>query len=132
LRTHIDELESELNAASVDFRVQSEPVTIAKIQAALPPRAALGEFVRYHRIDPRRAQFQQEERYVGYVLPRQGPPQWVALGEAAPIDSAVDTVLAAMHKGTSADVAKAALQQLDTLVFAPLRGRLTNVSHVIL
>jgi CHAT domain-containing protein/tetratricopeptide (TPR) repeat protein len=132
LRSHIDELEAALNAASADFRVQSEPITIAKIQAALPRGAALVEFVRYHRVDPRQAQPRQEERYIAYVLPRQGPPQWVPLGEAAPIDAGVDAVLAAMRKGTRANAAKAALQHLDTLVFAPLRGRLTNVSHVIL
>jgi CHAT domain-containing protein/Tfp pilus assembly protein PilF len=132
LRTRVEELESALNAASAEFRVQSEPITIAKIRAALPPRSALVEFVRYRRFDPRQAQPQQEARYVAYVLPWKGPPQAVALGEAAAIDAQVDAVLAAMHKDTSADAAKAALQRLDTLVFGPLRGQLANVSHVIL
>jgi CHAT domain-containing protein/tetratricopeptide (TPR) repeat protein len=132
LRTRVEELESALNAASADFRAQSEPITIAKIQAALPRGAALVEFVRYRRFDARQAKPWQEERYVAYVLPWQGPPQWVALGAAAPIDAGVDAVLAAMHKGTNSGMAKAALQHLDTLVFAPLRGPLTNVSHVIL
>jgi CHAT domain-containing protein/tetratricopeptide (TPR) repeat protein len=132
LRTRVDELESALNTASADFRVQSDPITIAKIQAALPRGAALVEFVRYRRVDPRQAQPRQEERYVAYALRWHGPPRWVALGEAAPIDAGVDAVLAAMHKGTVADATKAALQHLDTLVFAPLRGALTDVSHVIL
>jgi CHAT domain-containing protein/Tfp pilus assembly protein PilF len=132
LRTRIEDLESALNAASAEFRVQLEPITMAKIQASLPRGAALVEFVRYRRFDPRQARPWQEERYIAYVLPRQGPPQWVALGEAAPIDAGVDAVLATMHKGTRADAAKAALQHLDTLLFAPLHGQLTNVSHVIL
>jgi tetratricopeptide (TPR) repeat protein len=132
LRTRVDELESALNTASAEFRVRSEPITIAKLQAALPRSAALIEFVRYHRYDARQATPWQEERYVAYVLRWHSPPQWVALGEAAPIDAAIDAVLATMHKGASPDPAKAALQHLDTLVFAPLRGQLTNVSHVIL
>jgi len=132
LRTRIDEIESTLNEASTDFRAQSEPITIAKIQAALPRGAALVEFVRYHRVDPREAKPWQEERYVVYVLPWQGPPKSIALGEAAPIDAGVSAMLAAMHKGTSADVANVALQHLDRLVFAPLRGPLTGISHVIL
>jgi CHAT domain-containing protein/tetratricopeptide (TPR) repeat protein len=132
LRSHIDDLEAALNAASAEFRVQSELVTMARIHAALPRGAALVEFVRYRRFDARQARPWQEERYVAYILPWQGPPEWVALGEAAPIDAGVDAVLAAMHKGTSANATKAALQHLDTLVFAPLRGALTNVSHVIL
>jgi CHAT domain-containing protein len=132
LRTRVEELESALNAASAEFRVQSEPITVAKIQAALPPGAALVEFVRYHRFGPQLGQPQQEARYIVYVLPWKGSPWWVALGEAAPIDGGVDAVIAAMRKGTSAEAAKAALQHLDTLVFAPLRGQLANVSHVIL
>jgi CHAT domain-containing protein len=41
-------------------------------------------------------------------------------------------VLGAMRGGTRTDAATAALQHLDALVFAPLRDRLTSVSHVIL
>jgi CHAT domain-containing protein len=132
LRTRIADLEATLSAAYAEFRAQSEPVTIAKIQAALPPGAALVEFVRYRRDDPREIQPRQEERYVAYVLPSQGPPQWVALGEATLVDAGVTAVLAAMHQGTSPDATRSVLQRLDTLLFAPLRGPLTNVSHVIL
>jgi len=132
LRTRIADLEATLSAASAEFRAQSEPVTIAKIQAALPPGAALVEFVRYHRDDPQQIQPWHEERYIAYVLRWQGPPQWVALGEATLVDAAVNAVLAAMHQGTSPDATRSALQRLDTLAFAPLRGPLTNVSHVIL
>ncbi|HEX2689744.1 MAG TPA: CHAT domain-containing tetratricopeptide repeat protein, partial [Kofleriaceae bacterium] len=132
LHARINELESVLNAASVEFRVQSEPITVAKIQAASPPGTALVEFVRYHRFDPQQANPWQEAHYIAYVLPWKGLPQAVALGEATTIDAAVDAAIAAMHKDTNAVAAKAALQHLDTLVFAPLRGQLANVSHVIL
>jgi CHAT domain-containing protein len=91
------------------------------------------ELVRYRRVDARQAQHPwQEERYVAYILPSQGPPRSVALGEAAPIDAQVDAVLAAMRADTSAEDAAAALRRLDALVFAPLRGPLTGISHVIL
>jgi CHAT domain-containing protein len=132
LRKRIDDLESELNAASTEFRVQTEPVTVAKVQAALPRGATLVEFVRYHRLDARQAKRWQEARYLAYLLPWQGPPQWVPLGDAAAIDARVDAVLATMHKGSSADATKAALRSLDALVFAPIRNRLTGISHVIL
>jgi tetratricopeptide (TPR) repeat protein/formylglycine-generating enzyme required for sulfatase activity len=128
LRAHIDDLQATLNAASAELRVRSELVTVAKIQAALPHGAALVEFVRYHRFDPRTVPARQEAHYVAYLLSRQGP-QWVALGEAAPIDAGIDAVLAAMHKGTSVGMAKLALRHLDALVFAPIRGRLTGACH---
>ena len=132
LRVHIDDLESALGTASVEFRAQSEPVTVAKIQAVLPRDAALVEFVRYQRFDARQAKPFQEERYVAYLVTSHSPPQWVALGEAAPLDAEVDAVLAAMHSNISTETTKAALQRLDARVFAPIRVRLGNITHVIL
>src|SRR5262249_11286490 len=44
----------------------------------------------------------------------------------------IDAVLAEMHANPSADAAKSALQRLDALVFAPIRTRMTGVTHVIL
>jgi tetratricopeptide (TPR) repeat protein len=132
LRTRVEDLESALHAASSEFRARSEPITIAKVQKTLPPGTALIEFVRYHRIALRQAHSRQEARYVAYILPWQGPPRWAALGEAAPIDASVDAVLAEMHKSASADATMAALQHLDALVFAPLRGQLAQITHVIL
>jgi CHAT domain-containing protein len=131
-RARIDELESALSAASAEFRAQSEPVTVAKIQAVLPRGAALVEFVRYYRFDPRQAQPWQEERYVAYLVMPRGPPQWVALGAAAPIDAEIDAVLAAMDSKVATETAKEALGRLDALVFAPIRARLAGVTQVIL
>lgn len=132
LRTRIDVLESELSAASATLRAQSQPITPARLQAALPYGTALIEIVRYRRFDPRQSQQRwQEARYVAYVLQRQAPPQWVALGEAAPIDAGVDALLAEMHQNATVDATRAALRHLDTLVLAPIRDRLGNTSHLI-
>ena len=132
LRTRIDDLEAALSAASAEFRAQSEPVTLASVQAALPPGAMLVEFVRYHRFDARAQPPQQEERYVAYLVTSHGPPRWVALGKAAPIDAAVDAVLAALRPHVRTETTRAALQHLDALVVTPLRDQLTEVSHLIL
>jgi CHAT domain-containing protein len=133
VRTRIETLESDLNAASVALRARSQPVTPEQVKAALPGGAALIEFVHYHRFDPLHDHERwHEARYVAYILTRQGPAQWVALGEAAPIDDAVDAVLAEMHQDPRAGATRAALQHLDALVLEPLRARLGNISHVIL
>jgi CHAT domain-containing protein/Tfp pilus assembly protein PilF len=134
LHVRIDDLEAELNKASVEFRVQTEPVTIGKIQAALPRGAALVELVRYRHYDAQQAQAQnrwQEGHYLAYLLFAHGSPQWVELGDATRIDAGVDAMLAAMRKGASADAAKVALRQLDAFVFAPIRERLGGVTHII-
>ncbi len=133
LRTQIDTLEGELNAASGPFRARSELVTLAKLQVTLHRGAALVEFVRYHRFDARRTQQRwQEARYLAYLLSRQGPPQWIPLGEAAPIEAAVDDVLATMRKDASAEAARRALRNLDAKLLAPIRSRLPAVSHLII
>jgi hypothetical protein len=93
-RTRVEALEAALGAASLEFRARSAPITVAKVQAALPRGALLAEFVRYQRFAAARAQQRsQPDRDVAYLLTRQGPPRWVELGDAAPIDTAVDAAL---------------------------------------
>jgi CHAT domain-containing protein/Tfp pilus assembly protein PilF len=130
LRVRIEQLESALSAASAEFRVQSEPVTVAKIRAALPRGAALIELVRYHRFDPRQVQ-PQDERYGAYLVTQHGPPRWIALGAAASIDAKIDALLATLDRKARGDVAKAALRRLDAAVLAPIRARLDGVSHLL-
>ncbi len=142
LRARIDELESSLSAASAEFRSQTEPVTIAKVQAALPAGSALVELVHYRRFDARDTSTQwKEERYLAYVLRPSGPPTWVALGEAAPIDAAVEALQAGMHREpgmAQAEIerrqqqARAALEKLHGLLMAPLASSLQGVSHLLI
>ena len=56
----------------------------------------------------------------------------VDLGEAAPMDAAVETITRRMSAGEyrAKDLA-AALQRVSELVYAPLARQLTNVSHLI-
>src|SRR5262249_45527782 len=63
VRARIEDLESGLSAASADFRAQSAPASLANVQAAVPPAAALVEFVRYRRFDPTQVQPSREDRY---------------------------------------------------------------------
>jgi CHAT domain-containing protein/Tfp pilus assembly protein PilF len=132
LRGRIEDLEGALNTASAEFRAQAQPITIAKLQAALPVGGALVELVRYRRVDPTQVTVWRDARYVGFVVTRDGPARSFALGDAAPIDAAVDAVLAAMHPGSRADATRAALQHLDALVLGPLHASLAGVSHVLL
>jgi CHAT domain-containing protein/tetratricopeptide (TPR) repeat protein len=131
-RARIDELESLLSAASAEFRSHVEPVTLAKVQAALPAGTALVELVRYRRFDPRQPrQPWQEERYIAYLLTARGAPRWVALGPAAPIDAQIDTALRAIHSKAPNATTEAELRRLDPLVLAPIRSQLSGVSHLI-
>jgi CHAT domain-containing protein/Tfp pilus assembly protein PilF len=132
-RAQIDELESTLSKASAEFRTEVEPITLAKIQEALPAGTALVELVRYRRDDPRQPERQgrQEERYVAYLVTSRGAPQWIALGEGAPIDAQIDAVLGAIHCKAAGEKTRAELQRLDALVLAPIRSRLSGISHLL-
>jgi tetratricopeptide (TPR) repeat protein len=74
LRVRMDKLEAQLSAVSDEFRTEVAPVTMAAVQAEIPADAALVEFVRYHRFVPGLPQPWQDERYVAYLLTRQGHP----------------------------------------------------------
>jgi len=133
-RARLDELETRLSVTSAEFRPRAELVTLAKVRAQIPNGAALVEFAKYRRFDPKqpkRSQF-REERYVAYILTAQADPQWIALGKAAPIDAKVGAVLSAIRDHAPIEATRVALQRLDALVLAPVRAKLPGISHLIL
>jgi tetratricopeptide (TPR) repeat protein len=90
LREKIETLEGELSSRSADFRnQQTRPVTISAVQAVLPTDSALVEFAFFKPIGPKSGG-NATPRYLAYLLPAQGQPKWVDLGEAALIDRAVN------------------------------------------
>jgi CHAT domain-containing protein/Tfp pilus assembly protein PilF len=85
LTDEVEKLEGDLSVRSKMFRAQSQPVTIDTVQAAIPPGSALVEFAYFTPVA-----LQTEKpgppRYLAYLLPAQGQPKWVDLGEAEMID----------------------------------------------
>jgi CHAT domain-containing protein len=123
LEEEIEKLEGELSARSVGFRANTQPVTLAAVQAALPAASALVEFVVYTPQDPR-TENDQPPRYLAYLLAPQGQPRWVDLGEAAPIDHAVEGWRRAL-RGNRVDVKRLA-RELDEKIMRPVRSSLQS------
>jgi len=127
LEEQAEKLEAELNTLSYEFRAQSQPVTLAAVQAALPNDCALVEFVVYTPQEPQPWK-SKPARYLAYVLAAQGEPKWVDLGEAAPIDRAIDawrnTLVSEKDKNGILKFkdAKPLARELDELVMRPVRG----------
>jgi CHAT domain-containing protein/Tfp pilus assembly protein PilF len=129
----VERLEETVSKRSAEFRANAQPVTIESVQEALPADAALIEFVLYRpfslqgkiteRIGP--------PRYVAYVLRRQGPPAWIDLGEAAPIDNSVAEFRKALSTPQSTDVKQVA-RKLDELIMRPVRKLLGETRRVFL
>ncbi len=110
-RTHLAELEAEadrleevISSQSAQFRVENQPVSLEQIQQVLPESSALIEVALYRSYNAasRKAADEWGKRhYAAYVLFPKGEPKWAELGEAQPIDQAIDALRAALRKPAS-------------------------------
>jgi CHAT domain-containing protein len=129
-----EKLEAEINRRSAGFYQQSQPVTLAAIQSAIPDNAALIEFAVYRPHDPKAANNQKaygEPRYVAYVVRKQGTVQWKELGEAKPIDKAIDGLREALRDPTRRDAQQIA-RAVGEKIMQPLRPLLGEATHLLI
>ncbi|MEP7342897.1 MAG: CHAT domain-containing tetratricopeptide repeat protein [Acidobacteriota bacterium] len=134
LETKREELEDQISRRSAEFRAQSLPVTLAGVQAAIPARAALIEFVAYRPYNVRYTSSEDEfgqPRYLAYVVSRQGEPRWVDLGAKRPIDDAIDQLRRALRDRKRRDYRKQA-RAVDRLVMQPIRPLLATTRRVLI
>jgi CHAT domain-containing protein len=130
LENEVDELEGELSSRSGEFRAQTQPITLAAVQAALPANSALVEFAYFMPVDPK-TEKRNSPRYLAYVLAAQGQPKWVDLGESSQIDSAVDAWREALRDPNRTDV-KLLARTVDEKVMRPLRALLGDTRRLLI
>jgi CHAT domain-containing protein/tetratricopeptide (TPR) repeat protein len=123
LEENIENLESELSARSARFRALSQPVTLSAVRSALAADSALLEYAIHTPRDPRTGK-RESPRYLVYLLTPQGPPKFVDLGEAAPIDRAVEAWRQSL-RDCSPDVKQLA-RAVDERVMHPMRSLLRS------
>jgi len=123
----IEELERRLADAAGAAALPT--ATIAEVQRALPPDAALVEIVAVEMPDVVHDR-NEDKRYLAYLLPAKGDPQYVDLGVAEHIDRAVTTFLDALTQ-RDRSVGRAA-RELDALTLARLRPRLADVRTLLI
>lgn len=127
-------LETAISARSAQSRIELQPVTLERIQAAVPIEAALVEIVSYQ---PFNLRYKKDSsmwgpwRYAAYALRHEGAPSWVDLGEAAAIDSDVAKLRAALSNPHRSDV-KLLARTLDEKVMRPVRGLLGDTRMILL
>jgi CHAT domain-containing protein len=134
LRQQIEQLENDLSRRSTEFRVATEPVEITAVQAAIPIDAALVEIVQYRPFNPATTPSKRfgTPRCAAYSLHTSGAPQWVDLGEAAPIDEAAFAFLSATRTPDSLTQARTTGRTLDELIMQPIRPLLGEAAHILL
>jgi CHAT domain-containing protein/tetratricopeptide (TPR) repeat protein len=141
LEDEVRSLEQELAAKSAALRAQAQPLALQAIQARVPKGAALVEFVSYRAVDPKAVhvivqaaglatEAASERRYAAYVLRPSGPPSWVDLGEAGPIETRLGRLRKALASPDRTDARQRA-RALDEKVMRPVRGLVGDATQLI-
>src|SRR5262249_25434889 len=128
-----DRLEADMSQRSGVFRAQSQEVSLAAVQAAIPPQAALVEFAVYRPFDPT-AEMNTEaygpRRYAVCVMHRDDQVEWLDLGDAQEIDSAIDRLRRALRDPKRHDVRELA-RLVDERVMRPVRALIGNAEQLL-
>jgi CHAT domain-containing protein/Tfp pilus assembly protein PilF len=134
LEENVEKLEEQIGNQISEFRAQSQPVTLAAVQSAIPAGATLIEFFAYRPVEMKTAKSGEQfgpSHYVAYALRRNGAAKWVELGEGKVIDEAVDKLRQALRDPHRRDVRRLA-RKVDRMVMDPLRPLLGNTRQVLL
>jgi CHAT domain-containing protein/Tfp pilus assembly protein PilF len=126
-------LEAEISRRSAEFRAQSQIITIAAVQAALPDNAAMLEFVTYRPLAPKGITAKErygEPRYVVYVIRARGEVAWKELGDAKAIDKAIDALRQALRDPQRKDAQQLA-RAVEDKVMQPVRALLGDTTQLI-
>jgi CHAT domain-containing protein/Tfp pilus assembly protein PilF len=127
-------LEADIGRRSAAFHDEQRLVTLPEVQAEIPAGAALVEIARYvpfeiQKDSPAR---RGAPRYVAYVLHPTEDPTFADLGEAAPLEAAVDTFRRALGDPDRTHDPKPAARALDRLLMEPIRALLGETRWVFL
>ena len=129
-----EQLESEINRKSGEFRAQSLPITLEAIQEAIPADAALIEFALYRPFNARATRAADRFgpfHYAAYVIRHRGEIGWRELGEAKAIDDAIETLRGALRNPKRQDVTRLA-RAMDQRVFRPIRSLLGGTTNLLI
>ncbi len=127
-------LEEKLGGQSDVFRAEQIPVSIERVQAAIPEGMVLVEFSSY---TPRKAAERLKsaelgpQRFVAYVIDGTGKVRFVDLGEAAPIELAVRALREVLSSPDRGDTKKPG-RILDELVMQKVRPLLGGKTRVLI
>lgn len=94
LEDRVQKLEIQVSKKSAAYRTVTQPIELDTIQKMIPGDARLIEIVNYQPYDPK-APYTinlklKARHYAAYVVGTKGDPVTIELGEAAPIDKAVE------------------------------------------
>jgi CHAT domain-containing protein/Tfp pilus assembly protein PilF len=129
-----EKLEDEISRRTAGYYQKSQPVSLAAVQRAVPADTALVEFTLYRPFDPKSKTKEKElgePRYAVYVLRQQGEVQFKDLGEARPLDLAIDHLRAALRDPKRKDAPQLA-RVVDEKIMQPVRPLAGDAAHLLI
>ncbi len=133
LESDTQALEKKVATRAGEFHLQTEVITIDRIQAAIPKNFSLVEIARYRPVTVKIGAdvAWKADRYVAYVLKDRGEPSWVELGDADKIDGEVARLRAALRNPQRKDFKELA-RILYQEVVQPLRSLLGDSRQILM
>jgi CHAT domain-containing protein len=146
LEAQANQLEATLARRSAAFRVETQSVELAAVQAKIPVNGVLVEFTQYRPFYATDGQNRWgAPRYAAYMLFPDGRIEAVDLGEAAPIDQAIQAFVALLQDPRAnfrtragitveirADVVEGVSDTLKALVLDPIAPHLQPGQHLLI
>jgi len=129
-----ESLESEISQHSAEFRAQSQPVTVERVQATMPKNAALIEFVAYRPFYPKAETTSEsygDTRYAAFVVRPNEALEGKDLGDAKAIDIAVDAWRQTLRDPLRRDVRDRA-RAVDEKIMQPVRAMLGDATQLLI
>lgn len=127
-------LEAEIGHRSAGFYERAQPVTLDRVQRAIPENAALIEFAIYRPFAPTAPDNRQaygEPHYVVYVLRHQGEVQWKELGDANVIEEAVNRLRQSLRDPQRKDALQLA-RAVDEKIMQPVRALVGDATQLLI
>ncbi|HNH83859.1 MAG TPA: CHAT domain-containing protein, partial [Acidobacteriota bacterium] len=148
LEVQKEKLENDISRRSVEFAVQTRPVTVEAVQQLIPADTALVEFAAYRLYDAR-TQTYGAMHYGVYVLTSQGVIKSADLGETEPIDGTIAQLRQALRTskmtpgerrnlvkmtGTpqNSETVMVKARVVDQLVMAPVRKLIGDQTRLLI
>jgi CHAT domain-containing protein/Tfp pilus assembly protein PilF len=129
-----EELETDISRRSAEFRTETQAVTLAGIESAIPRHAALVEYASYRPFNPKLDEESTafgKPHYIAYVLRQQGEVEWKELGPAEEIDAAVALLRASLRDPQRKDTQKLA-RALDEKIMRPVRDLAGDATQLLI
>ncbi|HST24273.1 MAG TPA: CHAT domain-containing protein [Blastocatellia bacterium] len=137
LEEGIETLEDQVSRQSAQYRVQSQPVTLETVQAAIPADAMLIEFISFYPYNVKQSRW-EPRRYAAFALGNRGQPASVDLGAASEIDKLVNELRAVLREGEGKPMSvierdvKPKARALDQKIMQPVRKLIGDKRKLLL